>query len=214
MSGLLHCCQLQNVNLSENTLRNCLENLIPKSSHGYTCLRNLNLSDSKLNNVDVQNLQRVLKGSKLDHLFLSDNNLSGCLQLLYEIDISALTTLILSRCKLNKTDMVRLSRRQMSKLKILQLSENTLTNCLSDLLWENTSLASLSHLYLKHCKLSSEDVTVLGHAGLNGKLPNIGYLDVWKYPHKPHKRFAWCRRNILFSKVVYSSHGQHQVEQR
>ena len=39
MSGLSHCCKLRIVNLSGNTLRNCLENLIPKSSHGYTCLR-------------------------------------------------------------------------------------------------------------------------------------------------------------------------------
>ena len=69
MSGLSHCCQLQNVNLSENTLRNCLENLIPKSSHGYTCLRRLDLSDSKLSNVDIQNLRRVLQGSTLGHLF-------------------------------------------------------------------------------------------------------------------------------------------------
>ena len=104
--------------------------------------------------------------------------MSGCLQLLHEIDISELTQLELSGCKLNKADIVSVSHKQMSKLIVLELSENTLTNCLSHLFGEITSLASLGHLSFKHCGLSSEDVKVLGNAGLNGKLPNITHIDL------------------------------------
>ena len=39
MSGLSHCFQLQNLDLSGNTLRNYLDNLIPKSSSGFHNLR-------------------------------------------------------------------------------------------------------------------------------------------------------------------------------
>ena len=102
MSCLSHCCYLRSLNLSGNTLTNCLENLIPKTSCGYTCLKRLNLTDTKLGNTDVQNLQRVLQHSKLNSLSLSGNKLVGCLQLL---DITELTGLELSGCQLRKADL-------------------------------------------------------------------------------------------------------------
>ena len=178
LSGLSHCCELQDLNLSRNTWTNCLENLTPKGSPALLYLRSLILQESELSDADVKHLGRVLHSCRLEMLCLTGNNLSGCLQLLCQANLSELKDLFLSGCKLIKADIVLLSERLMPKLKSLDLSDNTLTDCLFDLLGEDSRLASLSSLNLNRCELSSADVKLLGIAGLNGKLRNIKLLDI------------------------------------
>lgn len=119
-----------------------------------------------------------MHSSKLEHLYLSGNNLSGCLQLLCHADLSKLKHLQMSGCKLNKADIVHLSEMQLPKLSRLDLSGNTLAHCQFDLLCENSRLTSLLCLSLEDCKLNSADVKLLGIAGFHGKLQNISQLDL------------------------------------
>ena len=136
---------LRRLHLSENTLTDCLGDLLGKPADpGFQYLRKLTLKNAKLSHADLTNLSLAFRSGKLprlNDLNLSSNTLTNSIvDLLFTAThhrFTSLKTLQLKNTKLGKIDVRSLSSAvafgKLPVLKHLSLSCNTLTQCLGDL---------------------------------------------------------------------------------
>ena len=150
--------KLQALDLSHNTLTGCLFGFLPDPHLGLHELKNLHLSDTKLNKEDLQHLLSIAyKLPKLQALDLSQNSLAGCFSSFLpdpHQGLLELQELELSSTGLNKGDLQHLSHLiqtyKLPRLSNLNLAHNRLSEKESDFenLFETCVTYHNSHLGL------------------------------------------------------------------
>ena len=173
--------KMKKLNLSHNTLTNCVKQL-RCGSHDLrlSILDELNLSCTRLSKADVKGLSEALTNNKLPkltHLDLSGNTLTGCLPELLRSVSEHLVHLNLSHARLKNIDVKGLCHttkdKKFTQLQFLNLSGNTLTDCLKEFFEFHHGFPSLEKLYLANTELSTYDVQSLFAALSIGKLPKL-----------------------------------------
>ena len=174
---------LKELQLSNNVLRNHLGIVVTATN--FTCLENLDLSATALNKEDVMSLSQTLCGDNLpilQHLSLSDNVLTDCMQYLttgHEGQTCAILNFNLANTKLSGADLKYLAlamrNNMLSKCHTLSLSRNALSGNVYNL-FRDGKLPFVCELQLGDTSMNTEDIVQLGEAIKNGKLPEIKML--------------------------------------
>ena len=189
MSGLSHCHNLIQLNLTRNTLTDCLVNLFKGNNIGFPVLKSLQLRATQLTGADLATVSDAVRCGKLPQLGILDlgvNELRGCIgDLLGGSDHPAFTTLQrlgLRNTQIKKSDVKSLSEAtrhgKLPQLKELYLSENNLSGCTGDLLGEpdHPGFTSLQKLSPWDTGIEKSDVKSLSKATGCGKLPELEEL--------------------------------------
>ena len=137
LKGLSNYRKLEHMNLTGNTLTDCMVDLLGGDDHpGFSSLKMLDISDSKLSRDDVMTIAAAScsgKLQKLEHLDLSRNCLTNCVRFLVDsITWPYLEVLIMVNAELIRSDLFCLSAGMSSgklpKLEDLQLMSNNLSS--------------------------------------------------------------------------------------
>ena len=132
LKGISHCSTLVELNLSFNTLTDCLERLF--GSYGFFSLKTLEIEKTNLSKADVKCLGQALHSNKLpklEALDLSSNTLTDCVgDLLGGQGVPCLEWLWLWNTKLSRADVdivsAAVSSGKVPHLRYLHLEHNRL----------------------------------------------------------------------------------------
>ena len=167
---------LDDSNLSNNILTDFLEDLL--SGTVFTKLRYLGFRKTKLSRNEIKSIASVVQSGKcppLEHLNLSRNRHTDCLQNLLDMDYPALNKLSISNASPSANDINILCKAaregRLPKLTSLDLSQNVLTNYVCELLC--VDFPSLEYLEVDNTELCKVDIKSLSAAVREGRLQNI-----------------------------------------
>ena len=183
--------KLQKLRLPYNTLTDCMADLMgPVEFSGFKSLTVLDLTKTKLNKGDIEQLNsaaRVHKLTKLTYLYLSHNWLTDCMQALLKNPtrslFESLETLWMTYASLSKIDIITLSTAMrdgiLPKLRFLHLEGNCLTECMGDFLGVfDDHPFRLAELNLKSSQLAKTDLEDISFAVNSNKFPELVYLNI------------------------------------
>ena len=191
---------LSTLNLSRNTLTECLSSLLPDPHPELPKITNFQLKNTALNKEDVQHLFNIIQRDKLPKLRildLSQNTLTGCLSTFApdpHPGLPELQWLHLKSTSLNKDDLQHLLSiaHKFPKLCELDLSSYALTGCLSSFLQDpHPGLPELYKLELNCTALNKEDLLHLFSIIQLNKLPKLHVLDL------SHNTLTGCLSSFL-----------------
>ena len=178
LHALVKCPQIQLLDLSKNTLTDCVKDLLSKMIH--LNLNRLDLVETKMSRADVMNVASSMQSGnfpQIKHMILSGNTLTDCLGELFKADYPNLEYLWLDNTSLSNNDIKSLSEAvqhgTLPKLNQLDLSNNILANYIHTVLGP-----SLEDLQLNTTELTKDDIKSLCTAVRQGRLPKLKRLDV------------------------------------
>ena len=171
--------QLKEINLSENTLTNCLSDLFGSSDRpGFPSLEILELENTKLSQNDLIRVFEALRDGKLPKLHNIKVLPLNLRDYLDDFLIAAhhpifpyRNSMTLENCNLSANTIrsicTSIRDGKLSNLQEMNLSDNKLTNCMSDLfgLSDKPGFPRLRRLCLNNCELSEVDVVSIFSAG-------------------------------------------------
>ena len=181
---------LHHLNLSENTLTDCLSDLFGSSDcPGFSLLETLQLENTKLSKEDLiavfealrQDKLPILRNIKVLPLNLTDY-LDDSLIAAHHPLFPYRKSMILKNCNLSVNTIRNICTSvrdgKLSNLKEVDLSENVLTNCLSGLFgsFDSPEFPWLRRLCLNNCCLGEVDLVSIFNAGI--KLVELEELDL------------------------------------
>ncbi len=175
--------KLQKLDLSNNTLTDCMKHLLGDSDLRITSLVELKLNATDLSAADLQVLAEALK-SGLKVLQLNKNILTDCMRcLLGDADIKSthLQQLWLRKTQVSAADFQVMSEAvkcgRLPKLNVLVLCQNNLADRLKHLLGDpDVRFTHLTNIYCTDSHLESGDLQSLAEAVKQGRLPKLQKL--------------------------------------
>ena len=182
--------QLKEINLTENTLTDCLSDLFGFSDDpNFPSLETVQLENTRLSKNDLIGIFEALRDGKLPKLHnikllpmnLTDY-LDGFLMAAHHPIFPFRKSVTLKNCNLSANTIrsicTSVNDGKLSNLKEVDLSDNKLTNCMSGLFssFDSPRFPWLRRLCLSNCELSGDDVMGIFNAGT--KLAKLQELDL------------------------------------
>ena len=190
--GLSICQAIEHIDLSGNTLTNCVIYLL--SGNKFSELKVLLLDNAELSADDLKSIAKAVSNGyirKLNHLKLSGNNLAGCIQNLFNEDdfpqFQALQWLQIDGTNINKSDVNCIAKAaedgQLPLLRVLDASDNSIKSNAVDLLGDDnhTGYKNLEKLILKNVGLAESNKKDIGKISAlinDKKLPKLRSLSL------------------------------------
>ena len=190
--GLSNCQAIEQIDLSGNTLTNCVTHLL--SGNKFSELKVLLLDNAGLCAYDLKSVAKAVSDGylrRLNHLKLSGNNLAGCMQNLFNEDdfsqFQALQWLQIDGTNIDKSDINCVARAaedgQLPLLRVLDTSDKSIKSDTVDLLGDDshTGYKNLEKLILKNVGLgesNKKDISKISASINDKKLPKLRSLSL------------------------------------